>query len=77
MEPGTRDALPAAGARDDPASRAIRNMGLDDLPVLAKGNGQVHVKAELGYLNFGLRRDSVGIFNDRIRGHEVIREFGS
>ncbi|MHA6761152.1 hypothetical protein [Streptacidiphilus sp. PAMC 29251] len=69
MESGTRDALLAAGARDDPASQAVRDMGLGDLPVLGRGQAdKVHVKAEKGYLNFGLRKKSVGIFNGKILG---------
>jgi RHS repeat-associated protein len=67
MQPGTREALLAAGARDNPASQAVRDMGLDGLPVLGKGQADmVHIKAEKGYLNFGLRRKSVDIFNGRI-----------
>ncbi|MFB9429597.1 hypothetical protein [Streptoalloteichus tenebrarius] len=75
MQPGARDALLAAGARDDPASKAIRGMGLDWLPVLEKGNrNQVHVKAELGWLNFGLRKGSVSVdvFNSRILRYDVL-----
>jgi hypothetical protein len=72
MKQGTRDALLAAGARDDPASRAVREMGLDHLPVLGKGEAdKVHIKAEKGYLNFGLRKKSVDIFNGRIIGFDT------
>jgi len=53
--------------RDNPASQAVKDMGLDGLPVLGKGQAdKVHIKAEKGHLNFGLRRKSVGIFNGKI-----------
>ncbi|MEV4559834.1 RHS repeat-associated core domain-containing protein, partial [Kitasatospora sp. NPDC049285] len=72
MQAGTRDALLAAGARDDPASQAIREKGLADLPILGRGQAdRVHIKAEKGFLNFGLRKKSVDIFNGRILGYET------
>ncbi|MFC4856926.1 hypothetical protein [Actinophytocola glycyrrhizae] len=78
MLPGTRDALLEAGARDLAVSQGVRELGLDYLPVLATkkaGRSQVHIKVELGYLNFGLRKGSVKIFNDRILGWEIVQVF--
>jgi RHS repeat-associated protein len=75
MAPGTRDALMAAGVRDEQLSHAARRMGLEDLPTFVKGQrlpGAVHVKTELDYLTFGLRRGSVDIFNSRIQSYEEI-----
>jgi RHS repeat-associated protein len=73
MQPGTRQALLDAGSRDDPASASIKDLGLDQLPVLERGQPhRVHVKAELGYLNFGLRKGSAHIFNDRIKDYSTI-----
>lgn len=39
------------------------------------GSGQVHIKVEFGYLNFGLRKGSVKIFNDRILEWTIERVF--
>ncbi|WP_051940002.1 DUF6531 domain-containing protein [Phaeacidiphilus oryzae] len=73
MKPGTRQALLDAGSRDDPASASIKDLGLDHLPVLQKRQPhRVHIKAELGFLNFGLRRKSAHIFNDRIESYTTV-----
>jgi RHS repeat-associated protein len=73
MKPGTEDALLRAGSRDEPPPMLLRQAGLDRLPVLRRGDqAAVHVKAELGYLTYGLRRGSVKIFNGRIIGYDTI-----
>jgi RHS repeat-associated protein len=65
MQPGTRQALVDNGATS--GGRAVTEAGLDDLPRIQKGQPDVvHVKAEGDAVNYGLRRGSVGIFNDRI-----------
>jgi RHS repeat-associated protein len=78
MSAGTRGALLAAGARDRAISQGIQELGLEYLPVLGAkkvGRGQVHIKVEFGYLNFGLRKGSVKIFNDRILDWTIGRVF--
>jgi RHS repeat-associated protein len=65
MQPGTRDALIAGGARSP--GPGLVDAGLGHLPLIGKGmNGIVHVKSELGAINFGLRSGSAEIFNSRI-----------
>jgi hypothetical protein len=67
MQPGTRDALIAGGARSP--GNALVNAGLGHLPLIGKGmNDVVHVKGELDAINFGLRSGSADIFNTRILG---------
>jgi hypothetical protein len=74
MKPGTGDALLAAGARDRVLSDTLAEKGLGDLPVLTKGQpGAVYIKGELGHITYGLRKKSVGIFNDNILGYSEDR----
>lgn len=64
MQPGTREALAASGVRDG-SRRAAGEY--PDLPLVQKNQtDKVFVKGEGDALNFGLRPDSVHIFNDRI-----------
>jgi RHS repeat-associated protein len=71
MQPGTRDALIAAGARSP--GKALEEAGLGRLPLIERGmKDVVHVKGELGAVNYGLRSGSVDIFNDRIISHGVL-----
>ncbi len=65
MAPGTRQTLMDAGARSP--GRALEEAGLGHLPLIQKGmSNVVHVKGELGAINYGLRSGSVDIFNSRI-----------
>jgi ElaB/YqjD/DUF883 family membrane-anchored ribosome-binding protein len=62
---GTRQTLIDAGARSP--GRAVDDAGLGHLPLIQKGmKDVVHVKGELGAINFGLRPGSADIFNSRI-----------
>ena len=69
--PGTRDALLAAGGRS--RGRLLDSAGLEHLPPIQKAHPDVvHIKAERGFITFGLRPGSAHIFNDRIVGIEVV-----
>ena len=71
MQPGTRDALVAAGARND--AKIVGDAGYGHLPLIARGQPNVvHVKGEGDSITFGLRPGSAHIFNDRIMGIKVI-----
>jgi hypothetical protein len=74
MQPGTRNALVAAGARD--AGVDYGSPELNSLPILKPGApGQqdlVHIKLERDVINYGLRRGSQSIFNDRIMDAEGV-----
>jgi len=74
MAPGTRDALVSAGARSP--GRAVEEAGLGHLPIIRSGMPDVvHIKGELGAINYGLRSGSADIFNCRITGFcEVVNE---
>jgi RHS repeat-associated protein len=66
--PGTHDALVDVGGTS--RSNLIDNHPVyGELPRIERGNThQVHIKGEGQSVNFGLRPDSVDIFNDRIQG---------
>jgi hypothetical protein len=65
MDPGTKDALLAAGARS--TGRLLAEAGLDHLPLVGKRMTQVvHVKAETKSITYGLRPGSAALFNTRI-----------
>ncbi|MGH3921276.1 MAG: RHS repeat-associated core domain-containing protein, partial [Pseudonocardiaceae bacterium] len=67
MAPGTRQALVDAGARSP--GRLLEESGLGHLPRIEKGmTDAVHIKGELGSINYGLRQGSANIFNRRILG---------
>lgn len=67
MAPGTRQALIDAGARSP--GRLLEEAGLGHLPLIQKGmQNAVHIKGELGAINYGLRSGSAEIFNCRITG---------
>jgi hypothetical protein len=75
MKAGTRDALIAAGARD--ANVQYPEERLMQLPVLtSKMRSVVHVKLERGAITFGLRADSIGIFNDNILSFQRLEAKG-
>jgi RHS repeat-associated protein len=66
MQPGTADALVASGARSQPT---VVHEVLEDLPTIVRGDlNVVHVKVELGSVNYGLRPGTQDIFNSRILG---------
>ncbi|WP_370939367.1 LamG-like jellyroll fold domain-containing protein [Amycolatopsis sp. cg13] len=74
MKPGTRDMLVEHGAISRPPAPLLEERGLGHLPTLQPGNAnQVHVKAERGYVTYGLRlRDGSGtsqLYNERIIGY--------
>jgi hypothetical protein len=65
MKSGTRQALLDAGARS--GGRLFGEVGLDYLPRIERGmTDAVHIKAERGAINYGLRPGSADIFNSRI-----------
>ncbi|MFC8620517.1 LamG-like jellyroll fold domain-containing protein [Micromonospora purpureochromogenes] len=66
MQPGTTDALIAAGRGSGDNMAAIReNFGID-LEEIGDSQNFVHVKQEREGLNFGLRSGSADVFNSRI-----------
>jgi RHS repeat-associated protein len=67
MEPGTRDALIAAGRGSGDNIEAIREAYGLHLDEIGQSVDFVHVKLEREGLNFGLRPGSVDVFNSRIR----------
>lgn len=75
MEPGTRNALIAAGRGSGDNIDKIRDeLGLD-LEEIGDNKDFIHLKYERGGLNFGLRPGSVDVFNSRIVGvsHQLLR----
>lgn len=73
MAPGTREALLSAGARSP--GRLLEQAGLGHLPLIQKGMPDVvHIKGELGAINYGLRPGSADIFNCRITGFCGLRQ---
>ncbi|GAB2906917.1 hypothetical protein GCM10022245_48190 [Streptomyces mayteni] len=76
MQPGTFDALVQAGRGSGDNVRQIRTQ-FPDLPLefadeIGSSTNFVHVKLELGGLNFGLREGSVDVFNSNIISHTVM-----
>ena len=70
MEPGTKQALHAAGRRS--GGKLLDAEGLGNLPWISKGmTDVVHVKAELEAVTYGLRRGSAAVFNSRILKYGV------
>ncbi|WP_432171716.1 RHS repeat-associated core domain-containing protein [Streptomyces sp. 1222.5] len=67
MEPGTRDALIAAGRGSGDNIAAIREAFGIDLDEIGESVDFVHVKMERGGLNFGLRENSADVFNSNIQ----------
>jgi hypothetical protein len=64
-QPGTTEALVQHGARGP--GRLLEQRGLGDLPRVRKGQTDVvHVKAEGTSINYGLRKESVQHFNQRV-----------
>ncbi|MDX2542566.1 DUF6531 domain-containing protein [Streptomyces sp. WI04-05B] len=74
MEPGTRDALIAAGRGSGDNIAAIRESFGLHLDEIGESTEFVHVKLERGGLNFGLREGSADVFNSRIlrMTHELL-----
>jgi RHS repeat-associated protein len=74
MEPGTRDALIAAGRGSGDNIAAVRSAYGIDLEEIGNSPDFVHVKMEREGLNFGLRSGSVDVFNSRIKSvsHELL-----
>lgn len=66
MEPGTRDALIAAGRGSGDNIAAIRESFGLHLDESGESTEFVHVKPERGGLNFGLREGPADVFNSRI-----------
>jgi hypothetical protein len=65
--PGTRDALIDSGATSRSAA-VDGNPDFDGLPRVPKGSPDVvHIKGEGSSINYGLRRNTADIFNDRIQ----------
>lgn len=74
MEPGTRDALIAAGRGSGDNIAAIRESFGIHLDEIGESTQFVHVKLERGGLNFGLREGSADVFNANIlrMTHELL-----
>ncbi|MGI5427499.1 RHS repeat-associated core domain-containing protein [Streptomyces sp. CA-179760] len=74
MEPGTRDALIAAGRGSGDNIAAIRESFGIHLDEIGESTQFVHVKLERGGLNFGLREGSAHVFNSNIlrMTHELL-----
>ncbi|MEU1099486.1 DUF6531 domain-containing protein [Streptomyces tibetensis] len=74
MEPGTRDALIAAGRGSGDNIAAIREGFGIHLDEIGESTQFVHVKLERGGLNFGLREGSAHVFNSNIlrMTHELL-----
>ncbi|MFG3017005.1 RHS repeat-associated core domain-containing protein [Streptomyces sp. NPDC048254] len=66
MEPGTREALIAAGRGSGDNIAAIKEAFGLHLDEIGESTQFVHVKMERGGLNFGLREGSAGVFNSNI-----------
>ncbi|MEW1566590.1 RHS repeat-associated core domain-containing protein [Streptomyces sp. NPDC093509] len=74
MEPGTRDALIAAGRGSGDNIAAIHEAFGIHLDEIGESVDFVHVKLERGGLNFGLRANSADVFNANIlrMTHELL-----
>ncbi len=75
MQVGTVAALLSRGGIDNSIVENVA--GLRYLPHIRAGDpNQVHVKYEFGAITYGLRRNTVGLFNDRIKSFRKTGERG-
>jgi RHS repeat-associated protein len=76
MQIGTVAALLSKGGIDN--SIVYNVPALQYLPHIREGDpNQVHIKYEKGAITYGLRRNTVGIFNDRIKSYRKIGQGGT
>lgn len=74
---GTKDALTNVGQRN--SAQVVIDAGLERLPLIESGNPNVvHVKGEavkgMGrVINYGLRSNTIDLFNDSILYFEVVK----
>jgi hypothetical protein len=75
MQAGTVATLLSRGGIDN--SIADNRPALRYLPHIREGDpNQVHIKYEKGAITYGLRRNTVGVFNDRIKSFRKIGDRG-
>jgi hypothetical protein len=75
MQVGTVTALLSRGGVDNSIVEyvpALRNM----IHIRENDPNQVHIKYEKGAITYGLRRNTVGLFNSRIKNFRKIGERG-
>ena len=69
---GTTETLRSVGQRNE--AMAVIREGMGRLPLIESGNPDVvHIKGEFGAINYGLRANTLHIFNDAILSFEFVK----